>query len=62
MSLKYYLNQNIESLISTNPGITKGNIVAKSLSSKDEVSKSISYLRDRGSIYKDAKTNGYFHS
>ena len=62
MSLKYYLNKEIEQIIIEKPGIVKDNIILITKSSIINVNKSIDYLSDKGAIYKDVKTNGFFHN
>lgn len=62
MTLKYYLNKEIEQIIIEKPGIKKDKVILMSKSSIINVDKSIDYLSDKGVIYKDIKTNGFFHS
>lgn len=62
MSLDYYLNKNIEDLIRRNPGISASSIESKVSVDLQAFKKSLSYLRDKGVIYKDNKTGSYFPS
>lgn len=60
MALNYYLNKNIENVIIKNPGINS-NIIYKSFNEKDnDIKKSLSYLQDKGVIYKDKTSNKYY--
>ena len=62
MSLDYYLNKNIEDLIKRNPGISNLSLKNKTSVDLHTFKKSLSYLRDKGVIYKDNKTGRYFPS
>tara|TARA_Y100000592_G_C5338138_1_gene252854 strand:+ start:345 stop:533 length:189 start_codon:yes stop_codon:yes gene_type:complete len=62
MTLNYYLNKNIENTINNNPGINKNKICKDLNENKNNIEKSLSYLEDKGVVYKDKISNRYYRA